>query len=161
MYTSVHNRALGVMVGMLGPEFHEDDDNQHLLESIWKQQSDSLNPARGGALILMVDPNYPNPSSRWRRKFAEAREGLRFAKFFFALVTPAPHLRGVLTAINWMSPSTGRFESSGFEHIDQAVQWVESKLGQKMPILPLLLEEARAKAGLPYAGNQARASGKG
>lgn len=158
MYTSVHNRALGVMVGVLGPEFHEDDDNQRLLDSIWKQQNEALNPGRGGALILIVDPDYPNPSSRWRRKFAEAREDLRFSKFFFALVTPAPHLRGVLTAINWMSPNSGRFESSGFGSIDQAVQWVENKLGQKMPILPLLMEEAHAKAGLPFSMAQARPS---
>lgn len=157
MYSSVNNRALGVMAGVLGSPFHEDEDNQRLLDSIWKQQTEALNPARGGALILVVDPDYPKPSARWRRKFAEAREDVRFAKFYFALVTPAPHLRSVLTAISWMSPVTGRFESSGFETIEAAVQWIELKLGHKMPILPLLLDEVHAKTViLPPASRSGR-----
>jgi hypothetical protein len=157
MYAYAHDRILGTMVGMLTRPFDEDSDNQRLLESIAKQQADAPSPASTvGVFILIVDPSYPNPNARWRRKFAEMRDDARFGKALFALVTPAPHLRGVLTAVNWMRPPTTRFEAESFVMFDDAVRWVEEKRGQKLPALQRLLDDVHEKLGYPSSQNSLR-----
>ena len=157
MYAYAHDRILGTMVGMLTRPFDEDADNQRLLESIAKHQADAPSSASTvGAVILIVDPSYPNPNARGRRKFAEMRDDARFRKSLFALVTPAPHLRGVLTAVNWMRPPTARFEADSFAVFDDAVRWVEEKRGQRLPVLERLLDDVYEKLGRPSSHSSPR-----
>jgi hypothetical protein len=140
------------MVGMLVRPFNDEGDNSSILESIEKHQAESLNLKGDGTVILVVDRDYPNPSAKWRKKFAEARDRQRFARILLAVATPATHLHGVLTAINWMRPVSPKFEAESFLSFDDAVRWVETKRGNRLPVLQRLYEEVQEKLGYPTSG---------
>jgi hypothetical protein len=127
MYAFAMDKLAGAMVGVLSRPFNEDVDYGRLLESIGRHQSEASSPAAVGIFVLAVDPQYPQPNATWRRRFAESRDGVRFAKTYFAVVTPEVSLRGVMTAVNWMRPSTGRVEGDTFSTFDEAVRWMEAK----------------------------------
>lgn len=154
MYAYAYDRGLGTMVGMLARPFNEEEDNRKLLESIAKHHADALSPSAVGAFILVVDPSYPNPNAGWRKRFAEARDGVRFTKELFAVVTQAPHLRGVLTAVNWMRPPSLRFEAESFVTFDEAARWVEEKRAQKLPTLKRLSDDVHDKLGFATSSGQ-------
>ena len=147
MYEYAYDKHAGVMVGVLARPFTEDDDNQALLDSIAKQQADAPGPGAKAVFVLAVDPQYPQPNARWRRRFAEARDGVRFAKTFFAVVTPEATLRGVLTAVNWIRPTSERLEADSFATFDEALRWAEEKRGRAARPLRMLMEEVQAKLG--------------
>lgn len=147
MYMYAYDKSAGMMVGVLARPFNDETDNQGVLESIAKQQADAKNPSAGGAFILIVDPQYPHPNAKWRRRFAEARDGVRFAKSLFAVVTPEMSLRGVLTAINWMRPPSPRFEAEAFATFDEAARWMEARSGKSRRGLAMLMDEAQEKLG--------------
>lgn len=160
MYAYAHDRSLGAMVGMLARPFDEEADNQRVLESITKQQAEAMNPKGDGVFILVVDRDYPNPNAKWRKRFAEARDSQRFARWLFAVATPAAHLHGVLTAINWMRPVSEKFEAESFSTYDDAVRWVEGKRGGRMMVLTRLYDEVQEKLGYPSSGGaRSRPSG--
>lgn len=152
MYAYAYDRTSGTMVGMLARPFNEDSDNHQLLESIMLQQAGVTNPAVGGVFILMVDPQNPHPNASWRRRFAETRDRVRFARYSFAVVTPSQPLRGVLTAVNWIRPLSSRFEAEAFSTFDDAVRWIEEKRGQKLVAVNHLSEEVHVKIGGPGSG---------
>jgi hypothetical protein len=156
MYTYALDKGSVTMVGMLARPFGEDVDNQALLDSIAKQQALSPSPGATATFVLIVDPSYPNPNARWRRRFAEARDSVRFPKALFAFVSPTPHLRGVVTAVNWMRPPSARFEGESFISFEEAARWIEEKQGKKMPVLQHLVEEAQGTIGRPIPGVGAR-----
>lgn len=149
MYTYAYDKSAGMMVGVLARPFNDDLDNQRILESIAKQQVDAKNPSAGSAFILIVDPQYPHPNAKWRRRFAEARDKVRFAKSLFAVVTPETSLRAVLTAINWMRPPSPRFEAEAFATFDEAARWMEERSGKSRRGLTMLMDEAHEKLGYP------------
>jgi hypothetical protein len=162
MYAFAHDKALGAMVGMLVRPFDEEADNARVLESIAKQQADSLNLKGDGIFILVVDREYPNPSAKWRKKFAESRDNQRFGRILFAVATPATHLHGVLTAINWVRPPTQKFEAESFLSFDEAMRWVEGKRGNRLPVLQRLYDEVQEKLGYPNSsGVRSRPSSPG
>jgi hypothetical protein len=156
MYAYALDKVTVTMVGMLTRPFNEDVDNQELLDSIAKQQALSPSPGATAVFVLIVDPSYPNPNARWRRRFAEARDSVRFPKALFAFVSPTPHLRGVVTAVNWMRPPSPRFEGESFAGFEEAARWIEEKQGKKRPVLQQLFDEVQAKAGSTTPGGGAR-----
>jgi hypothetical protein len=137
------------MVGMLIRPFDEEADNTRLMESIAKQQADAMNLKGDGLFILVVGRDYPNPNAKWRKKFAEMRDRQRFARFQFAVATPATHLHRVMTAINWVRPPSERFETESVVSFDDAVRWVEGKRGHRQPVLQRLYDEVQEKLGYP------------
>lgn len=140
------------MVGMAVRPFNEERDNAGILESIEKHQATAMNLKGDGIVILVVDRDYPNPSAKWRKRFAEMRDNQRFARMLFAVATPAPQLHGVLTAINWMRPLSDKFEADSFLTFDAAVRWVEAKRGNRLPVIHRLYDEVQEKLGYPSSG---------
>src|SRR5688572_2883354 len=132
MYAYATDKVAGAMVGVLSRPFNEDVDFQRLLDSIAKHQGDALTPTAVGLFILAVDPQYPQPNATWRRRFAESRDKVRFAKTYFAVVTPDTALRGVMTAVNWIRPTTQRVEGESFSTFDEAARWMEAKRGHAL-----------------------------
>ncbi len=143
MFAYAYDKVSGTMVGVLARPFNEEADNQHLLEAIDKQQAEVPSPKASGVFILAVDPQYPQPNAKWRRRFAEARGQVRFAKMFFAVVTPEASLRGVLTAVNWVRPTSARFEADTFSTFEEAVRWAEERRGDAAKTLRKLMEEVQ------------------
>lgn len=145
MYAYAFDKLSAAMIGVLTRPFDEEADNHLLLESIAKQQASASSPVATAAFLLLVDPQYPQPSAKWRRRFAEARDGLRFAKTFFAVVTPETSLKGVLTAVNWMRPLKPNFEAESFSTFDEAVRWATERRGASPKPLQLLMTEVQEK----------------
>lgn len=147
MYAYAYDKPSALMVGMLSRPFTEDVDNQALLDSIAKHQGDAPSTPSHAVFILAVDPQYPQPNARWRRRFAVARDGVRFTKTYFAVVTPEIGLRGVMTAVNWIRPPGERLEAESYATFDEAVQWAEQRRRGSARILRMLMDEVQDKLG--------------
>lgn len=158
MYAYSYDKTSGMMVGVLTRPVTEEADNQALLDSIAKQQGDAPNDPAQAVFILAVDPQYPQPNARWRRRFAVARDGVRYAKTLFAVVTPEAGLRGVMTAVNWIRPPTDRLEAETFASFDEAVRWAEQRRGSAARILHMLMDEVQEKLG--FGNEPARSTSK-
>ena len=148
MYVYAHDKFSGSIVAALTPvpTLNADADNEQLIQSILQQQHGAV-PTSWGAFILITDAQYPNPDARWRKRYAELRNEIRFSEFFFILVTSARILRGVMTAVNWINPPSPRFQTEAFGTFEEAARWLEDKRKQKLPMLYKLRDEVQSKLG--------------
>jgi hypothetical protein len=140
VYVSACDNAQGLLVGIMStvPSFDDDLDHEQYLESGIRQQREVAPLRRSAALVLIVDAAYPRPSARWRKRIAEVRDTSPFDTYHFALVTTSSVIRGVLTAINWLSKSTPAFQSDAFATFELAQRWVEQQRGAPIPTLAKL-----------------------
>jgi hypothetical protein len=76
------------------------------------------------------------PDANWRKRIAEA-EG-KAQRMCRALVAQNAQTLGVGTAIAWLGPQAG-VERSSYQSFEQAVAWIESRLGRSVPVFPGLL----------------------
>jgi hypothetical protein len=77
------------------------------------------------ALILELMPGTEPPDAFWRRRFAVQRQAMRAPCVFTSIVTTSKVLRGVLTAINWISPAPAHVKSVHHATVDEAAAWIE------------------------------------
>jgi hypothetical protein len=81
------------------------------------------------AFILDLTPGVEPPDAYWRRRFAEQRKGLEAPGVFISIVTTSRVLRGVLTAMNWISPEGPHVKSVHHATWEEAAAWVERMQG--------------------------------
>ena len=94
------------------------------------------------ALLIIIDPGHPLPGSVWRRKVAEATGNPAFRPYF-AVLTDNPHVKGMLTALSWLRPQ--RFEAHVTSEESRAMAWLESKRGEPLPEMRIMLERIMRK----------------
>jgi hypothetical protein len=104
-YTYGLDKYTGAMVGLLSgrPLFNEDADYGKLIASI-SELAASPAPKGEHIFVLEVTADCPPPSALWRKKFAISRDQLQQTMIFY-LVSSSTVMRGVITAVNWVSPS--------------------------------------------------------
>ncbi|MEZ4293664.1 MAG: hypothetical protein R3B70_01715 [Polyangiaceae bacterium] len=139
------DNGTGFLVSILDtkPSYNEEADYRRLLDDIGRQQQ-QVPPAEGFVHILATGSQWPQPNAMWRKRFAEAREKQLYP-VHFALISPSPIVRGVVTAVSWVAPpKTG--SSTAWSSFDEAVEAIESRFKRRLPILQKLYEEASVRA---------------
>lgn len=133
-----------------GPTNTDDDFERYVatLGKLAKLAEGRLAPAG----IQIVDPGNPPPNAHWRKRIAEASFEFNPAAMF-ALVSPSPMVRGVVTAINWVRRPS--FRTATFSHFDDATGWIGDLEGPPAHVFEALLAEVRAEVGpgAPVAGD--------
>jgi hypothetical protein len=99
-----------------------------------------------GFLLELANGSSP-PDAHWRRRFAEQRQAMKAPRVFTAIVTTSTLLRGVLTAMNWISPPPVHVKSVHHATREEAEAWLELVQGTRIAIIRRLF----ARLSLPHA----------
>jgi hypothetical protein len=124
-------------------------DNERLVAAIDKLDQAGREKSHAVALVLILSPDTQAPNAHWRRRFAEQRRGMKSPRVFISAVTQSAVLRGVLTAMNWISPDPPHVKSLNHGTFEESAAWIESTQGTGRAVLRRLYEEIqpRAKTG--------------
>ena len=146
MYAACTDENAGALVGIYRGTSTE-DDYARCVDGIVAMDAKLAGSGKPYVCILVTELRTSTPPPAWRRRMAEANKSLRVQRYYFALVCPSPLLRGVLTAILWITGSRDGHQYAAFATFAEAVTWVEQENDRKYPELHQLLE--RATGALP------------
>jgi hypothetical protein len=102
--------------------------------------------ARAVALLFVVAKGTESPDAHWRRRFAEQRKNFGSPHVFLAMVTDSALMRGVLTAMSWISPEPSHVTSATRATFEEAAAWIERRQGTPQFVLQSLLTQAARPA---------------
>lgn len=142
MYYSDFNEARAILVCRIARGGDEANDFGPHIERLLSAARATEGAAVRLALLIIIDPGHPLPSSVWRRKVAEATGNPAFRPYF-AVLTDNPLVKGMLTALSWLRPQ--RFEAHVTGDEARALSWLESKRGEPLPELRLMFERIMKK----------------
>lgn len=142
MFTYAYDVPAMACVWLMSGTSNTDDDFQRYLDTIARFDGMAAGWSHAFA-VMMVDRDNPRPDAMWRKRIAEASTNLK-SRPMFALVSPSPIIRGVLTAINWVRPPP--FETAAFATLEDARRWGEAAQKRSLAVLPQLLQRARDDA---------------
>jgi len=106
-------------------------ENEKLVAAIDELDRDGVAYKHTVALALELSPTSAPPDAYWRRRFAIQRQGMKAPRVFTSIITTSKVLRGVLTAMNWISPMPPHVKSVHHVTIDEAAAWLEIVQGAK------------------------------
>jgi hypothetical protein len=141
MYNYALDKFTGTMVGVLStkPSWNESVDYAKLIESILVL---GKTPPLLGELVFVFEvmPDCPQPSALWRQKFGETRKQLQHPMIFI-LISSSALIRGVATAVNWISPPKQGY-AGACANVQEAVATIEKRLKREVPNLSRLYAQA-------------------
>lgn len=107
-------------------------ENERLIAAVAELDRGGQADNRAVAFLLDLAPDAEAPDAYWRRRFAEQRKASAAPRVFNGIVTTSRLLRGVLTAMNWISPEAPHVTSVHHAKWEEAAAWIE--LVQGTPI---------------------------
>jgi hypothetical protein len=132
-----------------GPQVYA--ENEKLVTAIAELDRNGRAAKHVIAFILDLAPGVEPPDAYWRRRFAEQRKGLEAPGVFISIVTTSRVLRGVLTAMNWISPEGPHVKSVHHATWEEAAVWVERMQGTSVVAIRSMFARlpatAQAKTG--------------
>jgi len=146
MYFDAFDPAEALYVCRFRPKAGEDADADYGAHVANLSSAVQRTEGRSEKLLVLIiqDPGYPAPDASWRRKIAAMTGADNFAPTV-AFVTTNPLIRGVLTAIAWIS--SPKYEQKMFSTLSEALDWLEQKRGKATPRLRELARDvARARS---------------
>lgn len=143
MYVSAADESSTTLVGLYQGRVQRDLDYERCIRSI--EAVDALATARKSRLVVMlvIAEEVGRPPPLWRRRMADANNAIRAKEYYFALVSPSLLIRGVFTAINWLTKPRAGYHSAPFENFAQAAEWIRLQTGEPYPRLEGLQATAR------------------
>jgi hypothetical protein len=115
-------------------------DHQKLLAAVDELDRNGRAKAHPIAFVLDLAPDCQPPDAYWRKRFAEQRKGFKAPKVFTAVITTSTILRGVLTAMNWVSADPPHVRSVHHATFDEAAAWIQATQGTSVAALRSLAE---------------------
>lgn len=125
MISHGYNPELGVLVGVFTGPTNSDRDYAEWLDQIARLDRDGVTRAEPLVTLLVVAPENPQPDAMWRKRIAEHWSKLTAPRHVLALVTSSPVIRGVLTVVNWFTPSDARRLTAPHATVDDALRFIE------------------------------------
>lgn len=142
MYAHASDEATGTLVGVFSG--HKVADTQYEQSLVVMNRAD-LAAAKSGApfiYVVVVDDDVPRPPAVWRKRFSDANYGVKSERFFFVMVTTSMLMRGVYTAVNWVTEKRTGHEYGVVSSIEDAERWLQWR-GASAPELVQLEQRAR------------------
>jgi hypothetical protein len=124
MIELAYNRSLHLLCARAGGG-QVPADNERLIAAVAQLDRDGQADRQAVAFLLDLAPDAEAPDAYWRRRFAEQRKAAAAPRVFNAVVTTSRLLRGVLTAMNWVSPEPAHVKSVHHATWDEAAAWIE------------------------------------
>jgi len=145
MLSFAYSRSAGILLSFWSGSNNSDDDYERLLGAWARADDEGLRRFDGVVHVVVVSAENPLPDARQRRRLADFQSRLRAQQTYIALVTKSPVVRGVITAIQWIS-RPANVETDAYGTLDAAVRWLEHRRGGDMSVVPTLLREAQLQA---------------
>jgi hypothetical protein len=149
MYTSAIDLPSSCLVGLHSGETSIDPDFEKSAIALETLNRRGIAPI--GGILLVVDPGDHIPTSKWRKKFAEIRNGSRPHRLAF--ISQSAIARGVITAIDWLQAPTSEQRVVAWSTVEEGIAWIERERRESLPILRTLYVDAR-RAARPGAGSE-------
>jgi hypothetical protein len=108
---------LGIYSGRKAPE-----DIEQYAQSQTRVDAIAYEQGRGALMVFVPDPEYPAPNSSDRLRFATLKDASRAAPNLVVLVTRSPLLRGVITAVGWLSPQNERSRATACDSFEATLE---------------------------------------
>jgi hypothetical protein len=141
MFVSYSDEIAGALVGVYSDTTTE-DDYARCVESIMGMDAALMGSDRPFVCILVTQRGTPAPPPSWRNRMAAANKSLRVPRYYFAAVCPSTLMRGVLTAILWITGSREGHQYSAFSTFADSVSWIERETARRYPTLQELYDRA-------------------
>ena len=139
MFFSVLDEDSATLVGKYEGQVQTDADYERCLDAF--QRADTCAVAKGlpYVCLLIVPPGVQRPPAVWRTRMADANNAVRATDHLFAIVLPDALLRGVLTAITWLTRPRPGHQLKAFDTVASAAQWIRTTTGKPHAELDRLL----------------------
>jgi len=151
LYAYAVAKETGLYVGIYTGDI-KDDDYARCVSSMTEFEREVRNLPDGFAAILVTDPGVEAVPASWRKRMAQFNDSVQARQYLLAIVTPSSVVRGILTAINWLSPARPGHVRKAHETFGEGQAWLEKHRGRPLPQLIELYGLARAKVALPRTG---------
>ncbi len=145
MFSLTYDASRLILVGFAAPGARTDADYQRVLAGIQELDREGKAAGKPVAFVLVVDADSQRPPPMWRRRLAEQRRGLGSPRVLMAIVSPSALTRGVMTAMNWISPPPSNVQMVNHATIEDAAAWVEPLQGTPRATIERMFEEARSR----------------
>jgi hypothetical protein len=144
MYCPAYDQEKGLLVAISAGELTW-SDHVVSMEALARLDRECASLAGPLVTVLVVEPDAGQPTAQMRKEYADAQAQMRAPRHLFLLVTTSAVVRGVLTAVHWIRPPTGRFHTEAVATFELAVKRAEQERGTPLPQLKRLLAEARRR----------------
>jgi hypothetical protein len=145
MYSFCRDDAMGALVGVYSGTSNTEADWVRCVESFGLADERALRMGVPLVCILVAGPESPGPPAVWRKRMAVGMDSIRAPVFYFAFVAPNAFIRGVYTAINWMTKrGPSGHKSIAVPTFANAAAWIRTNAAQAYPTLEALHDEARS-----------------
>jgi hypothetical protein len=151
VYDPTHTTLLTSISGTV-----TDSEWQNLHDSILRIAEDSRRLRSQTFILSFSAPGTSRPNATWRKKLAETRYvSDKSLRSYFVLVTSSALLRGVMIAINWVTPKSDTEENHVADSFEAAYAWLQKMTGQPLLHIPGMYQELRQKVS-GFGGEHAR-----
>jgi hypothetical protein len=86
------------------PGSKTEQDWEQALASFFLIDDEAVRQHKSGLVFIIVEPGAERPNATWRKRLAEQRIQYKARERHLVLVTNSILFRGVLNAVNWLSP---------------------------------------------------------
>jgi hypothetical protein len=100
-------------------------ENEKLVHAIEELDRHGVAHDHSVAVALELAPGSEPLDAHWRRRLALQRQGMKAPRVFHSIITTSKVLRGVLTAMNWISPAPPHVKSVHHATREEAAAWLE------------------------------------
>ncbi len=151
MFEYATSKDTGLYVGIYSGDVR-DEDYARCVNSMTEFERTIRRHPEGLAAILITDPGVEAVPASWRKRMAQFNDSVQAKQYLLAIVTPSSVVRGILTAINWLSLAKQGHARKAYETFADACGWIEKTRGRSEPQLDELYRAARAKVSLSRTG---------
>ena len=151
MFDCEMSKQDGLYVGIYSGN-PNDADYERCVSTMTEFERTVRGQQEGIAVILVTDPGVPPVPACWRKRMADFNQNVQASKYLLAIVTPSSVIRGILTAINWLSPAKGDHHRVAHGTFAEARAWIEKHRGKRQPRLTELYDSVRARIPLRQTG---------
>ena len=152
MFFSVFDEGSATLIGKYEGPVQTDADYERCIEAIRAADACAVARKIPCICVLVVAAGVPRPPPVWRNRMAETNNALLATQHLLALVMSDALMRGVLTAITWLTRPRPGHQMKPFDSFDGAAAWIRATTGSPYPDLERL-HTAVAKELAKHAAN--------
>lgn len=147
MYASASEDSTGTLLGIYSGA-PTDAEYERALSGMAELDVRASAHGQPFVYVLVVDSSMQLPPAAWRKRFAAANQNVKSGRFLFAMVTQSAMMRGVYTAVIWLTGIPEGHSYTAVATLADARHWLESLTGRPHPLHAL---EHKARRSMQLA----------
>jgi hypothetical protein len=142
MFVSASDSSTGTLLGIFSGTEVSDAQYAWSLAEMLRMDKHAADSGMAFSYVCVVDNQVPRPPAVWRKRFSDANYGVKSDRFYFVMVTSSMLIRGVYTAVNWVTPKRDGQHYGVVGSIAEAQEWLVAN-GASAADLAVLERQAR------------------